>query len=191
MRRHPAMRSPDFSPGIGLLLVRPVVRRVGPAHGLLQGHVAAGKDVQPPLAEHQEGLGRPLAHALDGHKRRNGLGVVQPFQMIEIDAPLGLGPRDLMAVFRLLSRQAEGPQGLDIQRQHRVRRHHAPQPFHRPFPDRGGRRDRDLLLHDHAKQALVSAGPQPPFEHGRLDMRSCQRRIGGGQSLAGGGDGGC
>ncbi|MNE12637.1 hypothetical protein D3C80_1054420 [compost metagenome] len=189
MRRHPAMRPPDFGPSIGLFLIGPGLARVGPAHRLLQGHVPAGKDIQPSLAEHQEGLGRPLADPLDGHERRNRLGVVQPLQMVEVDAALGLGAGDLMAVLRLLPRQAEGAQGLDVQRQNRVRRHHAAQALDRPLPDRGGGGDRNLLLHDHAEQTLIAAGPQSPFEHGGRGVGTRQRRIGGGQGLAGGGDG--
>ncbi|MNR04397.1 hypothetical protein D3C85_1203560 [compost metagenome] len=184
------MRPPDFRPRIGLFLIGTRLPGVSPAHGLLQGHVAAGKDVEAPLAEHQEGLRRPFPHALDGHQRRDGLGVVQPLQMVEVDAALSMGQGDLVTVFRLLSRQAEGPQRLDIQRQHGVRRHYAAQPLHRPLPDRGGGGHRDLLLHDHAEQAFIAAGPQPPLEHRRRGVRPRQRRIGGGQGLAGGGDGG-
>jgi hypothetical protein len=38
--------------------------------------------------------------------------------MVEVDPPVGLGAGDLMGIARLLSRQAEGPQGLDVARQH-------------------------------------------------------------------------
>ena len=108
--------------------------------------------------------------------------------MVQIDAAFDLGQGDLAAVFRLLPRQAEGAQGLDVAIQHRLRRHRPAQTFDCARPDGGGGGDRHLLLHDHPEQALVSAGPQTPFEHGGLGMGPRQGGVGLGQSLTRGGD---
>ena len=116
-----------------------------------QRQVAGRQHVAPAQREQQIDFRRPAADALDRDKGGDRFFVRQPLQPVEIErarsASFGEGP----GIADLRPAEAEGAQGVFVERQQRPRRDRADRRFE-AAPDRAGAGDRKLLADDGAQQ---------------------------------------